>query len=108
MINSPTGMAGDPDRYNDYTGYPKISLTATDNLKIKTFLDTWNTMLCASATAHGFTCADIYRAFNGPDGRQPSGDLLAHDYTHPSNKGNARIAETLTAEGFAPLGRESR
>jgi lysophospholipase L1-like esterase len=91
------------DRYNDFTGYPKIQLTAADNLKVKTMLDTWNAMLCASATTHGFICADIYHVFNGPDGRTPSGQLLGADYTHPSDKGNAVIANTLVGEGFAPL-----
>ena len=91
------------DRYNDFTGYSKIQLTAADNLKVKAMLDTWNAMLCASATAHGFICADIYHVFNGPDGRTPSGRLLGTDYTHPSDKGNAVIANTLVSEGFAPL-----
>ena len=44
-----------------------------------------NAMLCAAAEGNGFGCADIYRAFNGPDGVKPSGDLLAEDYTHPSD-----------------------
>jgi lysophospholipase L1-like esterase len=50
-----------------------------------------------------FTCVDIYRAFNGPAGDKPSGDLLSNDYTHPSDKGNELIAKTLTNTGFAPL-----
>lgn len=91
------------DRYNDFTGYSKIQLTAADNLKVKVMLDTWNAMLCASATAHGFICADIYHVFNGQDGRTPSGHLLGSDYTHPSDKGNAVIAKTLVSKGFAPL-----
>jgi len=42
-------------------------------------------------------------AFNGADGREASGDLLAPDYLHPSDKGYERIAETLVELGFAPL-----
>lgn len=93
------------DRYNDWTGYSKIHLTPAENVKIKTMIDTWDAMLCASATAHGFVCADIYHAFNGPDGRTPSGSLVGADYTHPSNKGNALIAKVLISEGFAPSAR---
>ncbi|HYO19879.1 MAG TPA: SGNH/GDSL hydrolase family protein [Dermatophilaceae bacterium] len=65
--------------------------------------DSWNAMICTAAEQHGFACADIYHAFNGPEGSKASGDLLAGDYIHPSDKGNALIAETLTAQGFAPL-----
>ena len=65
--------------------------------------DSWNRMLCRSAEQHGFGCADIYHVFNGPDGTKPSGDLLAADYTHPSDRGNARIAGVLLAQGFDPL-----
>ena len=60
-------------------------------------------MICKAAQANGFTCADIYNTFNGPDGLTPSGDLLAMDNTHPSNKGNEVIARTLADLGFAPL-----
>jgi lysophospholipase L1-like esterase len=91
------------DRYNDFTGGPGLRLTHSDNLKIKLMLDTWNTMLCASAHTYGFVCADVYHAFNGPTGISPSGDLVGADYTHPSNKGNAVIADVLISEGFAPL-----
>jgi lysophospholipase L1-like esterase len=91
------------NRYNDVTGYSKVHLTAADNLKVKAMLDTWNAVLCDSAIAHGFICADIYHVFNGPDGRTPSGDLLGADYTHPSDKGNAVIAKNLVGKGFAPL-----
>ena len=60
-------------------------------------------MICKAAQANGFTCADIYHAFNGLDGLTPSGDLLAKDNTHPSDKGNEVIAHALTDLGYAPL-----
>jgi hypothetical protein len=60
-------------------------------------------MTCKAAQANGFACADIYHAFNGPDGLTPSGDLLAKDWSHPSDKGNEVIALVLTDLGFAPL-----
>lgn len=91
------------DRYNDFTGGRDLPLTHADNLKIKTMLDTWNDMLCASARTHDFVCADIYHAFNGADGLKPSSDRVGADYTHPSDKGNAVIANVLITIGFAPL-----
>ncbi len=90
------------DKYNDWIGGP-VHLTAQQTATVVLFHNLWDRMLCASATAHGFTCADIYHAFNGPDGTRAAGDLLGPDYTHPSQQGNDEIAKTLTAEGFAPL-----
>ena len=63
----------------------------------------WNKMICRAAEANGFLCADISTAFNGKDGTKPSGDLLAEDYTHPSDHGNEVIAGVLTDLGFEPL-----
>jgi hypothetical protein len=36
-------------------------------------------------------------------GMRPSGDLLADDYTHPSDKGHEAIARVLAELGYAPL-----
>jgi lysophospholipase L1-like esterase len=92
------------NRYNDWVGAPGITLTKAEADKTRLFIDLWNSMLCATATGSGFECADIYHRFNGRRGEKPSGDLLAGDYTHPSDKGNEAIAETLVSQGFAPLG----
>lgn len=86
------------NRYNDaigYTGIPKRVFGKT-----KMVLDAWNTMLCSTAEAEGFGCADIYHAINGSDGLTASGDNLADDYTHPSEKGNKVIAKVLVGLGF--------
>jgi lysophospholipase L1-like esterase len=91
------------NRYNDFIGWPSISLTPDEASKTKLILDPWNTMLCETAVQNGFVCADIYTAFNGTDGLQPSGDLLGHDYTHPSQAGNDLIATVLEDTGYAPL-----
>jgi hypothetical protein len=91
------------NKYNDWIGFEDGHFTP-DQVKRTLFVhDDWNRMLCESAEAHGFQCADIYHGFNGPEGTKPSGDLLAADYTHPSDKGNARIAQVLVAQGFDPL-----
>jgi lysophospholipase L1-like esterase len=91
------------DKYNDWIGWKPAHLTADQASTVVMFHRLWNRMLCASARAHHFECADINRAFNGPRGDRASGDLLGPDYTHPSQKGNDLIAKTLVAQGFAPL-----
>ena len=88
------------NRYNDVT---EPGVTEGEAAGSRLILDAWNEMVCAEATANGFLCADIYHAFNGPDGLTPSGDLLASDYTHPSDLGSERIAEVLAALGYAPF-----
>ena len=58
------------NRYNDVT---EPGTTEGEAAGSKLILDAWNEMVCAEAGAEGFLCADIYRAFNGPDGLTPSG-----------------------------------
>lgn len=91
------------NRYDDWRGASSLRLTDRELAIVRTFVSTWNAMLCDAAARASFGCADVYRAFNGPAGDRPSGDLLAHDYTHPSDRGNAVIADTLARLGFAPL-----
>ena len=91
------------NRYNDVIGFKTAHLAPAQARLAALFVASWNTMLCTSAKAHGFACADVARAFNGPNGLRPSGDLLADDYTHPSNKGNEVIARVLNDLGYAPL-----
>jgi lysophospholipase L1-like esterase len=94
------------NRYNDWIGWtgengetnPPEATNATCVV-----VDAWSAMICEAAQVNGFTCADIYYAFNGSDGLTPSGDLLAKDYTHPSDKGNEVITRVLTDLGYAPL-----
>lgn len=66
-------------------------------------VDAWDSTICDAAKTHDFTCVDVYHAFNGPQGADAAGDLLAADYIHPSQLGNDRIADLLAEEGFAPL-----
>lgn len=89
------------DRYNDFIG--TVDLTPAQERTTAFFVRSWNTMLCDRAKAHGFGCADIGTAFNGPDGLRPSGDLMANGGPHPSDKGNELIARVLTELGYAPL-----
>jgi len=94
------------NRYNDWIGWigeagEANPPEATDATRV--VLDAWSTMVCEAAQENGFTCADIYHTFNGAAGLTPSGDLLAKDYTHPSDKGNEVIARVLADLGYAPL-----
>jgi WD40 repeat protein len=84
------------NRYNDWidVNFPPEGVKATHDL-----VEAWNAMACKAAQANGFTCADIYHAFNGSDGIAPAGDLLIG---HPSDKGNEVIARVLAALGFVP------
>lgn len=91
------------NKYNDWVGASSLNLTADQAKRTVLIHDAWSAMICDSAKAHKFSCADIYHAFNGPTGEKPSGDLLADDYTHPSQKGNDEIAKVLVSLGFAPL-----
>jgi len=91
------------DKYSDWLGWTAAHLTPEQEEKTIMMHDAWNTMLCDSAEANGFVCADIYHEFNGAEGTKPSGELLGPDYTHPSQKGNDVIARTLISEGFAPI-----
>lgn len=91
------------NRYSDWIGWSEAHLTRAQERKTTLILDEWNKMLCSTAEANGFTCVDIYHAFNGPHGTKAAGDLLAGDYTHPSEAGNELIARLMTAKGFAPL-----
>ena len=94
------------NRYNDWIGWTGEAgetnpPEATDATRV--VVDAWSAMVCETAQANGFTCADIYHTFNGHAGLTPSGDLLGKDYTHPSDKGNEVIARVLADLGYAPL-----
>jgi lysophospholipase L1-like esterase len=93
------------NRYHDWTGWPGHPETreADGVAASAAVIAAWNKMICGAAEASGFACADISAAFNGEDGTQPSGELLAGDYTHPSDKGNEVIADVLEGLGFKPL-----
>ena len=58
---------------------------------------------CSVAKEHGARCADIGRAFNGPDGHRGAYPLLGPDATHPNAAGHRLIANTLATLGYRPL-----
>jgi lysophospholipase L1-like esterase len=61
----------------------------------ESIFDRWNDMDCEVATAHGFVCADLRHAFNGPDGDRSVGPYTAPDWVHPNAAGQAVMAKLL-------------
>lgn len=96
------------NRYNDWIGWPGHELPPDGIAAAATVISAWNEMICHAAESSGFLCADISTAFNGTGGTTHSGDLLAADYTHPSDKGSEVIAQVLVDLGFAPLAESVR
>jgi lysophospholipase L1-like esterase len=89
------------NQYNDIPGdrcCPPEAIAVS-----KTTKDTFNKVACEVAEAHGFICIELYHAFNGSNGDEDAGDLLAPDHTHPSAKGHELIAQLLIDAGLAPL-----
>ncbi len=91
------------NRYNDWNGWPGHELSPEGLDATVRVIAAWNDMICSAAEKSGFVCADISTAFNGEDGRKASGDLLAGDYTHPSQKGNDLIGQLLLDPNLLPL-----
>ena len=89
--------------YNFWNSQPGLDISPEAMNAARDVLDAWNAMICKAAQENGFTCANIYNAFNGADGLTPSPDLIAKGNIHPSDKGNEVIARVLTDLGFAPL-----
>ena len=56
------------NKYNDWIGWQPANLTRGQQRRTTLQHDVWNDMLCEVAEAHDVMCADIYHAFNGPDG----------------------------------------
>jgi lysophospholipase L1-like esterase len=88
--------------YNAWTGWPDFEALGADTAgaasqTVAAALAAWRTVVCDEAEAVGGECADLLTAFNGSDGLTPSGDLLAADYTHPSQTGNDLIRDVLLA-----------
>jgi len=59
-------------------------------------LDRWNRASCVVATAHGFTCVDVFHAFRGTSGNDLKRSYLGSNGWHPSAEGGAVIAQLLS------------
>ena len=105
---APDAAIGAITAYNAWTGWSDLDAMGTQTADSVTdvivyALDAWRAALCAEAVAVEAVCIDLLEPFNGPDGRTPAGDLLAADYTHPSQLGNDRIRDVLLESGLYPI-----
>ena len=86
--------------YDTWRGWSELDAVDTrtrDRLYAaeRSWLHEWRDALCAEAAAVGAVCVDVYSAFNGPDGDRAPAELVAADYTHPSQAGNDVIRDLL-------------
>ena len=86
--------------YDSWRGWPELDGADPATVEALHAAETywftaWSAALCEEAEAAGAICIDVYRAFNGPDGTDPAGELLADDHTHPSQAGNDVIRDLL-------------
>lgn len=91
--------------YDSWRGWP--ALEGMDAATVETlyaavtyWFEQWNAAVCEEAEAAGAACIDVYSAFNGADGTEPPGDLVAADHTHPSQAGNDLIRDLLVDAGL--------
>ena len=80
---------------------PEATKESVEQLFVPIY-DDWNAMLCDRAARAGFACVDVYHAFNGPTGENPSGSWTV-DGAHPSQAGNRLIADLLAQLDVAPI-----
>jgi lysophospholipase L1-like esterase len=82
-------------------GAPDTARRAADRLMTYA-VESWRDALCDVVAGVDGACIDVYAAFNGPDGRQPAGDLVGADHTHPSQQGNDLIRDLLLEANLLP------
>jgi lysophospholipase L1-like esterase len=102
---APDAEIGVMTQYNSWTGWSELSSSSPATVQavneaIVYGLLQWNAASCEEGAAVDASCIDVLPAFNGEGGTQAAGDLLAPDYTHPSQAGNDTIAELLVASGL--------
>jgi lysophospholipase L1-like esterase len=98
------------DIYNPFVNEDKAQDTvggdsfANDFELLKVFLDDVNAHIAGSCAATAFECAEVYAAFNGPNGDEDPGDAprsyISFDGYHPNNAGHRAIANALRALGY--------
>jgi lysophospholipase L1-like esterase len=106
---APDAAIGVLTAYDFWSGWDVLEaegpeLSADVSAVIVHALDRWRTALCAEAERVDAVCIDVFGAFNGPDGTQSSGELLASDHAHPSQLGNDVILDLLVNSQLIDLG----
>ncbi len=87
--------------YNDWIGVSGVPVAATR--PTTTTLDAFSEAACDAAREADAVCLDSYHAFNGPQGLEPAGTLLAPDTVHPSAEGHRVIADLLMQVDVEPV-----
>jgi lysophospholipase L1-like esterase len=96
---------------NDYNPFPgnaraAANLGASINEVFTPYLRQLNAYRCATANKKKIRCADVAKAFNGPNTDESAfakGLIGSDEFAHPSAKGHLLIAQTLRALGYRPL-----
>ncbi len=96
--------------YDPLPGNPAFRIDGELAQRAHAFARAQNARMCEEAEARGFACADVYTAFNGPDGSESPAakGLLWADGFHPSEAGQRLIAATVRDLGYEPLRAASR
>jgi lysophospholipase L1-like esterase len=94
--------------YDSWRGWPELEDMDPATVEalyasVRYWFQQWTAALCEEAAAADAACIDLYAAFNGPDGTEPPGDLVAPDHTHPSQAGNDVIRDLLIDAGLSEL-----
>ncbi len=98
------------DIYNPYVNEDRGQDTwpndqGNDFQVFKPYLDAINGQIAATAIARNIPYAQVYLAFNGPNGDLDAGDrgFLAFDGLHPNGRGHRLIADLLRGLGYTPF-----
>lgn len=91
------------DIYNPYVNEDKAD---GDFEVLKPYIDDVNNHIATTATNNNIPYAQVYLAFNGPNGDEDPEDkgYLSLDGVHPNDTGHAVIAQLLRDLAYAPLG----
>lgn len=93
------------DRFPDNEAMQNRGFPDDYSEAIRPIMQEWNAFTCDLAERNRITCVSLYRAFNGPRGRESpfQKGLLTPDGDHLSDMGHKAIAAELAELGFAPL-----
>ena len=96
--------------YNPYVDADKSADTWLDDegndFKVfKRYIDGVNTYIADNSKANGIPYADVYRAFNGPNGDidPRTYRYISWDGLHPNDAGHKKMADLLRDLKYAPL-----
>jgi lysophospholipase L1-like esterase len=98
------------DIYNPFVNEDRAQDTwpndqGNDFQVLKPYLDVINNQIAAAAAARNIPFAQVYLAFNGPNGDIDPDDLglLSFDNLHPNRRGHRLIADLLRGLGYSPF-----